>query len=159
VNKKTGVTLCSGTALKNLRQVGCTHIFRAKDALRELDRNPDATFTGIPQGNAIDVMNFYRKSRHHPKIAGTPSNKDLPDKLDSSGKKIADILVDSSSPYEHRAVAFKSLKDGHWYILDPYRSGRSQKPIPFALYRGKVEFAVPLQADTAPSVPYAPALS
>lgn len=152
VSERTKVTLCSGTAFKNLRKMGCAHYFSATVALKALANDPDANWPGIPSGDAIDVMNFYKQSRHHPKITGTPSNRDLPAHLDATGKNLADILVDSSSPYEHRAVAFKSVSDGHWYILDPYRADKSQKPIPFADYKGKIEFAVPLTADTAPAI-------
>ncbi|MBI5422122.1 hypothetical protein HZA44_03235 [Candidatus Peregrinibacteria bacterium] len=152
VSERTKVTLCSGTALKNLQKVGCTHFFSATVALKALEKDPEATFDGVPSGDAIDVMNFYKKSPRHRKIPGTALNRDLPAQLDTTGKYLADILVDSSSPYEHRAMAFKSVSDGHWYILDPYRADKSQKPIPFADYKGKIEFAVPLTADTAPAM-------
>lgn len=156
VSERTGITLCSGTALKNLEMLGFGHFFRAKDALESLKKNPNQSFEGIPTGDAIDVRNFYIQSRQHEKITGGTTNDGITSKLDSFGKPIADILVDSTSPYDHRAVAFKSSKDRKWYILDPYRADRSTKPIPFEQYQGKILLAIPLRPDSRPSIPLSP---
>jgi len=148
---RTGVTLCSGTALLNLRKMGAfkdKDFFSAKLAVEKLTKNPDMVFTGIPSGDAIDVRNFYIMSNHIQKIPGSTTNEAIPGKLDASGKNLADILVDSTSPWEHRAVAFKSVKDGHWYILDPYRAGQSTKPLPLEQYKAKIMFAIPLSTQS-----------
>lgn len=140
-----GVTLCSKTAYLNLvRLGGFRHgdFFNAKHALKE--GRPRA---GIPVGDAHDVMDYYMKFDLE-KYVGTP-NKVIIDQLKTSVSNLVDLVVKSSSyKWEHRAVAFRSNADGNWYVLDPYRAGRSEKPVPIEEYSGNIKIAVPLSVSS-----------
>ncbi len=147
-DKQTKTTLCSTTALINLQKMGCSRLFRATTATASLEKDPNALWPGVPAGNAVDVKNFYNKSRHHTKFKGPNPLV----QLNNCKENLADILVKSSSRFGHRAVAFKSENDDCWYILDPYRPPYDIKPIPFEEYNGEILFAIPIVADIAPSI-------
>ncbi len=159
MNKDQTITLCSGTGLKNLYKLGCRHIFKASEAVEDLKKDQNKKFDGLPSGDAYMVRNFYTMSRYHTKITGglnAKENHKLVAPLDASGMRVADVLVDSRSDYNHRASAFKSSVDGHWYVLDPYRHDRSPDPIRIEEYQGNIEFVVPMKQDATPSLAYTP---
>jgi hypothetical protein len=162
MNKDKTITLCSGTALKNLYKLGCRHVFSASSAVEDLKKDQNKKFDGLPSGDAYMVRNFYTMSKFHTKITGglnAKENDKLVAPLDASGMRVADVLVDSRSDYNHRASAFKSSVDGHWYVLDPYRQNKNPDPIRLEQYSGNIEFVVPMKQDAGPALAYSSALS
>lgn len=101
--KKWNMTYCSRTARKNLYRLW---IPRQK----------------VPQWpSAIDSMKMYNSPRYD-------DISELPESAN-----VLDLFVDSSSPYEHRAVAYLKKWQG-WMVLDPYSKWSGISPMPLDKY-------------------------
>lgn len=97
------MTYCSRTARKNLYRLWV----------------PSSNVPHWP--SAIDSMKLYRTPRYDD-ISEIPSSAN-----------ILDLFVDSTSPYEHRAVAYKKNWEW-WLVLDPYFKWGDTRPIPAEEY-------------------------
>lgn len=145
-----GITLCAKTSNANLKQFGFDRFFSATAAIAALNAGRPFDTTGLPSGHAHHIMDYYIKSNRFEKFVG--SNEKIYNQLKGNTRNVAHLVVKSSSmKWEHSAIAFRSETDGNWYVLDPYRSGRSQEPIPFEKYSGNIKIAVPLSASKNPS--------
>lgn len=122
---RRGTTMCSRTAYKNGRTF----------------------WVNLPQGNAYNASAAKPLDTQHyigtvpeGKASSRPGNwwARLSTETITSNDNVnfADIAVSSKSKYGHRAVAFK-WTDNDWYVLDPYRTWRSTKPVPMEDYASK----------------------
>lgn len=122
---RKGTTLCSRTAYKNGRTF----------------------WVNLPQGNAYNASAAKPLDTQHyigtvpeGKASSRPGNwwARLSTETITSNDNVnfADIAVSSKSKYWHRAVAFK-WTDNDWYVLDPYRTWRSTKPVSMEDYASK----------------------
>lgn len=153
---ESGWTLCSGTAMGNLKKlvqlsgsekkkvVVIRNLNDIKRIIKSVKDDPSLSLKDfIPQGDADKVEYFYQKTQAEMKFG---LKEDMIKALDASGKTLCDVVTHGSSKYGHRSVGFKAT-DGKWYVIDPYKKYNGQistKPIPFEEYDLRVKFVVPI---------------
>lgn len=156
IKAESGWTLCSGTAMGNLKKlvqlsgsekkkvVVIRNLDDIKRIIKSVKDDPSLSLKDfIPQGDADKVEYFYQKTQAEMKFG---LKEDMIEALDASGKTLCDVVTHGSSKYGHRSVGFKAT-DGKWYVVDPYKKYKGQistKPIPFEEYEVRVKFVVPI---------------